>query len=623
MKKQFTYLLSALFLCIFSANATEYWLSPSGNDSNDGKSEAKAFKTPQKAMDMAQAGDQVWVTGGTYPVSATVKTKNSGTKDAIIKFFAVKGEKPVFDCSSMRNKGNESSTYRGLDLRQNWWHVKGINISGAGYNGIIIAGENITLEGCAVYDCGHDGITLGGNATNTLVLNCDSYRNCEYKGKGENGDGFSAKAGGLGNVFRGCRAWDNVDDGWDCYGGESPVLIDSCYSFGNGIASHWPDLTTFQGDGNGFKLGGGGGVTSNAPHVVLNSCAFDNIGKGFDQNHNSWYLTCINCTGYNNGGDGNFAFQETPASGCGKHTMINNLSYKGVKHDQTIAVGSIETNNSWNLGLNFSDDVFVSLNTSDAIAERDENYKLPAKVQELFQLKSNNPAIDKGIIVDDIRLKTGYAIPYCGTAIDLGAKEYVEGNWTFPEPKTPEENPEEKDPEKNPDDGGVEITKLVNQAATFTVNKNSTSQVWGPFCISSAEKAAFDMQAVGSSSGALIIEYSKDNSSWTQVGAQAKNGSTSLVKDKVIDLSGTPAGTTIYFRFKNSTNNDVKVTNLIITGKPTIASGVNFTSKDNINVVSESTYTISGVKTNNPGKGIFIKKIIYKDGSVSTIKLIQ
>lgn len=614
--------MSTLFVCASVFSQTTYWVSPSGNDGNDGKSESSAFASPQKAVDAAKAGDQVWIKGGTYIVNTTVKTKNSGTKDAPIRLFAVKGEKPKFDCSSMRNKGNESSTYRGLDLRQDWWHVKGIEIFGAGYNGIIIAGANVTLEGCSVHDCGHDGITLGGNATNTLVLNCDSYRNCEYKGKGENGDGFSAKAGGLGNVFRGCRAWDNVDDGWDCYGGESPVLIDSCYAFGNGVAAHWPDISSFQGDGNGFKLGGGGGVSSNAPHVVVNSFAFDNVGKGFDQNHNSWYLTCINCTGYNNGGMGNFAFHEAPASGCGNHIMINNLSYKGT--GQNITPGSKETNNSWNLGLSFSDDMFESLNTANATVDRDDDHRLtdPA-ILALFNLKADNPAINKGGIVNDIRLKTGYAIPYCGEAPDLGAKEFESGEWVYPEPKDPDDGGGGDDGGK-PDDGDVEVSVLVSQAPVFTVIKKTVSQVWGPFNITSAEKAQFDMQAVGSSNGALIMEYSINGAdNWTQVGSQAKNGSTSLAKDKMIDLSTTPSGATICFRFSNTTNNDVKVTNLVITGKLAVVTSLDPVQNSKGQIISETFYTISGMKVNSADKGVFIKKTLYEDGSLMTEKIVK
>ena len=49
------------------------------------------------------------------------------------------------------------------------------------------------------------------------VINCDSYRNFDAVTDGENADGFAAKDRvGPGNEFRGCRSWQNADDGWDC-----------------------------------------------------------------------------------------------------------------------------------------------------------------------------------------------------------------------------------------------------------------------------------------------------------------------------------------------------------------------------------------------------------------------
>lgn len=44
----------------------------------------------------------------------------------------------------------------------------------------------------------------------------DSYRNRDPRKNGESADGFAVKEGsGTGNVLRGARLWDNVDDGLD------------------------------------------------------------------------------------------------------------------------------------------------------------------------------------------------------------------------------------------------------------------------------------------------------------------------------------------------------------------------------------------------------------------------
>lgn len=624
MKKYIITLISVFI--IMNMLGEEYYLSPGGNDASDGKTLENAWKSPNKAFQIMKAGDILWVKGGTYIIPAsdgTMKAKNAGTQSNPVRVYAVRGEKPVFDCSAFRNYGSESSTYRGMDLRQDWWHVRGIKIYKAGHNGIIVAGKNIIVEGCIIEECGHDGISIGSGSENALILNCDSYRNAEIKGKGENGDGFAAKEG-KGTVFRGCRAWENADDGWDVYGGSEPVLIDSCWAFANGT-NYWPELiTSYQGDGNGFKLGGGGGVTGNAPNVVLHSFAFDNVSKGFDQNHNAWGVTCINCTGYNNNGMGNFAFQEAPTQG--KHIMINNLSYAGT--GQNIAAGSTQTTNSWTLGIDFTNDMFESLNTADARFDRDDDYRLTdTRIENLFKLKSNNPAIDKGTVQTYIRLKPYYAIPYTGLLPDLGAREYVSGEWIYPDPD--EEEPDDPDNPDNPENRpqGTK-TIIIDVASQFTVSKsNGTSAIWGPFSLASAEKAVFDMQAVGSSNGAVVVEFSTDNSNWEQVGVQAKNGSTSLVTGKEIDLSdeSAPWGKTIYIRFSNKTNNDVKISNLKVTGSlynPDLTGLDNFTEEYG-EIIKVRYFNINGQEIPHEIRGIYIKKTYYSNGKSKTEKVIN
>ena len=504
-----------------------------------------------------------------------------------------------------------------MDLRLPWWHVRGIKIYKAGHNGIIIAGENITVEGCIVEECGHDGISIGAGSVNARILYCDSYRNVEVASNGENGDGFAAKEG-TGTMYRGCRAWENGDDGWDVYGGNQPVLVDSCWSWGNGV-NYWPTyITSYQGDGNGFKLGGGGGVDGNAPNVVLHSFAFSNVGKGFDQNHNAWGVTCINCTGYNNNGLGNFAFDEVPSQG--KHVMKNNLSYGGT--GQNIAVGSTETTNSWNLGLTFADNLFESLNTADAKLPRDDDYRISdTKLQALFRLKAGNPAIDKGTVQTYILLKPYFAIPYSGSKPDLGAKEFDAGSWTFP-------TPDETQPIDTTGTGGGGTRPsgkqqlIVDAATQFTVTSGGgVSTVWGPFSLASSLSAIFDMQAVGSSNGAVILQYSKDRAVWEQVGAQAKNGSTSWVTNKSVDLSAetVPWGPTVYIRFANNSTNNVNLKNVKITA--TVYTATELHNPVIEDVVSVCFYNLQGQEVKQDHPGFVLKKVNYRNHLTKLYKL--
>ena len=100
-----------------------------------------------------------------------------------------------------------------------------------------------------------------------------------------NADGFAAKlTSGVGNVFRGCIAYSNIDDGWDLFtkiesGPIGAVVIEDCIAFRNGSLSDGSG----NGDGNGFKLGGDGIAV---PHVLRDSVAYANGASGITSNSN-------------------------------------------------------------------------------------------------------------------------------------------------------------------------------------------------------------------------------------------------------------------------------------------------------------------------------------------------
>jgi hypothetical protein len=130
-----------------------------------------------------------------------------------------------------------------------------------------------------------------------LILNCDAYNNYDAvsdRGYGGNVDGFGAhlnSAKYTGNVFRGCRAWWNSDDGFDLINCLAPVVIEDCVAFYNGYR---PGTMTRAGDGTGFKAGGFGmkphsrmvrRVEVVPCHVVRRCIAYKNKNKGIYANH--------------------------------------------------------------------------------------------------------------------------------------------------------------------------------------------------------------------------------------------------------------------------------------------------------------------------------------------------
>jgi hypothetical protein len=395
----------SLALALPSAAAT-YYVATDGNDSNAGTNIAAPFATPQKALTASLApGDTIYVRGGTYALAAKVSPGSSkvGAAGNPIKFWAYPGEKPVFDFNGM------TTGDKGLDLRRNYWHVKGIEVRNAPDSGILVAGYGTTIEGCVVHDCGNDGFIFGSTSvrtTNALILNCDSYRNYGG-GDGNNGDGFGAKAGcGPGNVFRGCRAWNNADDGWDCYDNvTNSIAFQNCWSFANGY-DLWGYGSGWSGNGNGFKLGG---ASTYATHYVTNCVAFGNRSKGFDHNNSHGGHTIVHCTGYSNIAP-NFSFFDTPGNGT-RNLLINNAAFVGTATNLDLT--SLQISNSWQLVTVTAAD-FASLDITVATNARAADYSLPTN--SLFRLAPGSQLIDKGANV---------GLPFNGAAPDLGGFEFT------------------------------------------------------------------------------------------------------------------------------------------------------------------------------------------------------
>jgi hypothetical protein len=173
-----------------------------------------------------------------------------------------------------------------------------------------------------VHNCGNTGITLsayggedmsvGTPGSNNTILNCDSYDNIAPSGDGEDADGFGAKeSSGSGNVFRGCRAWNNADDGYDFYGWANPITVENSWAIDSNRRG------ASGGDGNGFKLGKGAGR-----HVLRDTIAAYNTKYGYTNNGADNNSTCTNCrgcsnsSGLNDSGDRAVAGSVTNLSPC-------------------------------------------------------------------------------------------------------------------------------------------------------------------------------------------------------------------------------------------------------------------------------------------------------------------
>ena len=380
----------------------QIYVSPTGNDSNTGTI-TSPYLTLKKALTKAGPDSTVYLRGGTYTRSSTETIGKSGTAGHYVNVFAYPGEIPVWDFSS--EPGTNSD---GIKFSASYCHLMGLEVLGAAHNGINIQGNYDILENCRSHDNRNSGIQMGSSSSTTyprgnFILNCDSYRNYDAP-IGGNADGFAFKWNiGSGTVFKGCRSWNNSDDGWDLWMADSSVEIDSCFAFRNGVDS-WHS-GSFNGNGNGFKVGGNFVPT---PHTLKNCVSFDNAGdagRGYDENNNTAGQTLYNCIAFRNLGD-NFHLLNTVVSG--QHVIRNCVSYVG---NVNITSGTRD-HNSWN-GVTVSSADFRSLDTALAVAPRNPDGSLP--INGFLRLVAGSALIDTGINV---------GLPYTGTTPDLGAFEY-------------------------------------------------------------------------------------------------------------------------------------------------------------------------------------------------------
>jgi hypothetical protein len=424
-----------VLLVSVTAQAAEIYVAPAptGNDANAGTEQAP-LASMAAAQAKAKAGDTVFFRKGTYIFSKGTTSCSSGTatisgvvldKDGSagspISYVAYPGEVPVFDFDGIR----DSCRIKGILVSGDYIHLKGLELKGVRQNndlnheswGVWIQGSHNVFEALNVHHIMGAGIFIQRGSDN-LVLNCDSHHNLDEhtsNGAGESADGFGChvSAGETGNVFRGCRAWWNADDGYDFINADAACTVEHSWAWFNGYK---PDTMTGIGNGNGFKGGGYGADPAEFPanpaqHSVRYCLAFANKAAGFYANHHPSSLLFYNNTAYGNHPNFNMLGMNGSGGDITVGIYRNNVGLGGTMFSNRN--GADETYNSWTIaGLTVNEADFQSVATTGMDAPRQADGSLP--VLPNFRLAAGSDLIDKG---------TDLKFPFSGTAPDLGAFE--------------------------------------------------------------------------------------------------------------------------------------------------------------------------------------------------------
>lgn len=421
-----------------------YYCDPSGDDATADGSIFKPFYNLQKAVDIVVPGDTIYMNAGTYRYSSRININTIGEKNAgKICLFSRNG-RAIIDCGEMKIEDNN----QGIRLTGSYWHIFGLDICNAGDNGLLIernkpsggsysdiaanveqAHHNI-IENCSFYRNADTGLQMKNLASYNLVINCDSYFNID-PGEG-NADGFAVKIShGDGNYFYGCRAWRNSDDGWDQFikkdGGfpdDITTTLDGCWAFENGFLENGNPCS---GNGNGFKMGSDQGRNN----VILNRClAFDNLQKGFDQNHNSGHMILNNCTGYSskyteNKSHYTYRIDEPVASGhIVRFTNCIAISDGIADRNKSAFAPYSIIGEQITCDFNALPEDFISISSEGMDSPRDAEGNLP--VLDFMKIRPGNTRlIDTGSIVTPFSGESLFSegIKYNGIAPDLGCFE--------------------------------------------------------------------------------------------------------------------------------------------------------------------------------------------------------
>ncbi len=435
-------LLTCSILFSISLQARQIFVAPNGDDSNSGTM-VSPFWSVQKAQLEAVPGDTVYLRGGTYSISESDISRvesnlfacisfldKDGTDGNRMNYWAYPGEQPIFDMAAVAPADQRVVAFW---VSGDYIHLKGVEITGVQVTILTHTesycvyswGNHNIFEAISMHDNKGTGLRHRNGGYN-LFLNCDAYNNHDdvsENQKGGNTDGFGchARSSGVGNVFRGCRAWFNSDDGFDLIRSDAAVTIDSCWAFYNGYSQSFASL----GDGTGFKAGGyaydqAADIPNPVPVNTISHCiAVNNKANGFYSNHhlngNLWYHN----TAYRNAYNYNMVNRESPQSqninvDGYDHILQNNLSYRG-RSGETLYLDTTQNTvvtNSFLLGITLTDADFISLDEAQLMAPRKADGSLPDI--DFMAIDPSSPLMDAG---------TDIGLSYMGAAPEPGALE--------------------------------------------------------------------------------------------------------------------------------------------------------------------------------------------------------
>lgn len=313
MFKKIVFVLMSLMGYYDSANATNYFVSATGDDTQLGTSVATAWRTIDKVNSQTfQPGDRIlFEAGQTFRGSISLQGAGTATQPIIMSSYGI-GHATI---NSGTSSGFYSYNSAGIELRRltfvgagqltnvdsgitfyldapttnlNYLRLDSLDVSGYLYSGINIASYNnasgysdVRINFCQAHDNGEVGIASSSEALNAhhnwYITNCQAYN---ITGRREvtthnTGNGI-VLAGVDGALIEHCLAHHNGALNGNYSGGPAGIWGYSCNNLTIQYSEAHHNDSGSQYDGGGFDLDGG---CTNS--VLQYNYSHDNSGPGF------------------------------------------------------------------------------------------------------------------------------------------------------------------------------------------------------------------------------------------------------------------------------------------------------------------------------------------------------
>lgn len=424
------YVALLCLLCAASVPAINYYVNGTGSDGNNGRSETQGtgtagpFRTIQKAADLTNPGDTVFIMNGTYSSAASyiAEIKRSGSSTGWITYIAYPGHTPHLSCTGWCGFKNNTASYieiNGLEFVGNRDNIT-LDYAKANLGIAATSGGGIEFDGRTQQNHPHH-IRILNNSIGKCCGGGISIIQCDYVTIDNN------RVWGNAWYSQWANSGISMYQNWRFDAGTGYKMIvtrNVCYDNRSLVA--WV-ATGMLSDGNGIIIDDSKNTQNSSPlgaytgrTLVANNLCFNNGGSGIHA-FSSEHVDIVNNTTWHNGQVVNYG--NCYANTCTDVKLLNNIAC--ALTGKPVNDNFQNTNVSYDYNIYFGGLSPIVKGTHDTVADPqlvqpDTN---PALAD--FRLRPTSPAINRGTSSSAPNIDIAGVSRPQGAGIDIGAHEYV------------------------------------------------------------------------------------------------------------------------------------------------------------------------------------------------------